>query len=105
MVFDGYTDFMSTKVAEQNRRMGSVSKIGKIVTCSREVFFRNTDNKEKLIKMLYSHLQEKGFHARKSDSKADTLIAKEALYRAKDRKSVVVATDDTDELVLLMLFN
>ena len=107
VVFDGYTDVMSTKVAEQNRRMGSQSasiKIGKTVrvTCSREVFFRNTDNKEQLIKMLYSHLQEKGFHARKSDGDADTLIAKEALYRAKGRKSVVVATDDTDVLVLLM---
>ena len=107
VIFDGYSDEMSTKSQEHNRRMdkasASIQNSGNTkVTCSREVFLANPQNKDQLIKLLCTRFQEEGFVAMQSHGDADVLIVKTDVEYAESGKNVVVTADDTDILILMM---
>ena len=89
VVFDGYSDKLSTKVQEYARRSSSSSadiqiKSSTKVATSREAFFTNPHNKVQLIKILSERLQAIGFMTEQS------------------KGSAVTMAEDTDVSVLLM---
>ena len=107
VVFDGYSDKLSTKVQEYARRSSSSSadiqiKSSTKVATSREAFFTNPHNKVQLIKILSERLQAIGFMTEQSKGSADTLIVKSAISYALDGQSVITMAEDTDVSVLLM---
>ena len=107
VVFDGYSDELSTKVQEHAFRCGSSSVDIQIisstkVTTSREAFLANPHNKFQLIKMRSGRLQAIGFMTEQSKGDADTLIVKSAITYAQDGRSSITMAEDTDILVLLM---
>ena len=107
VVFDGYSDELSTKVQEHAPRCGSSSvdmqiKSSTKVTTSREVFVANPHNKFQLIKMRSGRLQAIGFMTEQSKGDADTLIVKSAISYAQDGRSIITMAEDTDILVLFM---
>ena len=107
VIFDGYSDELSTKVQEHAGRSGSSSadiqiKSSTKVTTSREAFLANPHNKVQLIKILSARLQAIGFMTKQSKGDADTLIVKSAITYAEDGRSVITMAEDTDILVLLI---
>ena len=72
------------------------------VTCGSQNFLRNTSNKEQLIKLLSNYMCLNGYHVVQCTGDADTSIVEKAIQYAHDGKTVVVAADDTDVLVLLI---
>lgn len=106
VVFDGYSDILSTKAEEHSRRAGVVSadviiEEATVVTVTREAFLRNSTNKVQFITRLTRLLQEKGIATVQSSGDADVLIVKGAVDYATENE-VVVFADDTDILILLM---
>ena len=107
VVFDGYSDRMSTKGQEHLRRMSKTSASIEItesskVTCSRKAFLANIDSKDRLIKLLCTRLERERFVAVQSNGDADISIVKTALEYAETGRCVVVMAEDTDILVLMM---
>eukprot|EP00795_Rhopilema_esculentum_P008020 gene8020-13930_t len=107
VVFDGYSDRKSTKGQEHLRRMSKASASIEItesskVTCSREAFLANIDNKERLIKLLCTRLERERFVAVQSNGDADISIVKTAREYTETGRCVVVMAEDTDILVLMM---
>ena len=107
IVFDGYVDKNSIKTQEHLRRSKSMSASITVtehmnVTCGSQNFLRNTSNKEKLIKLLSNYMCLNGYHVVQCTGDADTSIVEKAIQYAHDGKTVVVAADDTDVLVLLI---
>lgn len=105
IVFDGYTDELSNKAEEQLRRYNSMSADIKFnertdVTTTREMFLRNSRNKESFINFLAYIFQRAGFAVVKSTGDADVLIARTSIEYAAT-SNVVICADDTDILVLL----
>ena len=107
IVFDGYTDKWSLKSHEHHRRGQMTSSNVALsedmnVTCKNEVFFRNQHNKQQFISLLSCKLQKCGYETVECTGDADIAIVKKAIDYAGEGKSVVVAADDTDILVLLI---
>ena len=108
VVFDGYDDALSLKNLEHTRRghkilatnvaLTSESK----VTATREAFLCNTNNKKQFIKLLCQKLLDHGITNSVSVGDADVLIVKTAVEYAKDYEKVVVASDNTDILIMLI---
>ena len=107
IVFNGYSDELSTKVQEHACHSGSSSadiqtKSSTKVTTSREAFLANPHNKVQLIKILSARVQAIGFMTEQSTGDADTLIVKSAINYAQNGCSVITMVEDIDILVLLM---
>lgn len=107
VVFDGYSDDMSIKSQEHERRTTltsatiSVNEATKVLS-KREVFLSNQKNKTQLIKILSKRLEEEGFLAIQSSGDADVLIVKQAVEYAQFGRNVVVMAEDTDILILML---
>ena len=84
VVFDGYSDELSTKVQGHARRSASSSadiqvKSSTKATTNREAFLANPHNEVQLIKMLSARLQAIRFMTEQSKGDADTLIVKSVI--------------------------
>ncbi|KAL8606327.1 hypothetical protein ACOMHN_050807 [Nucella lapillus] len=109
VIFDGYNDIMSTKVAEQQRRaIKNVSpdilfELDMSVTTHQNLFLANHRNKARLITKLMPKLESSDVTCSQSPADADYLISNTALTSANllDRPVVLVGTD-TDLLVMLV---
>ncbi|KAL8610599.1 hypothetical protein ACOMHN_006318 [Nucella lapillus] len=109
VIFDGYNDIMSTKVAEQQRRaIKNVSpdilfELDMSVTTHQNLFLANRRNKARLITKLMPKLESSDVTCSQSPADADYLISNTALTSANllDRPVVLVGTD-TDLLVMLV---
>ena len=107
VVFDGYSEDMSIKSTEHARRGLQTASANvtiserMTVTTTREMFLRNTSNKEQFIQLLGAHLEAGGVEVVYSRGDADVLIVEKALEKAISEE-VVVSAEDTDVLVLLM---
>ena len=109
VVFDGYEDDKSTKTQEHaNHSMGCVAADIKIkdrnmkITQNKVQFLRNVNNKIQLISILQKKFEQNGITTRESYGDADVLIVQTAIERAGAGESVVMVTDDTDNLVILL---
>ena len=100
IIFDGYNQ-------ELRRRTSQVTAAGVVLTSdmtlttTREVFLRNTRNKDQLIKALLVQLKELDFLTYQSEGDADTFIVERVLQEATHSTADVVA-EDTDILILLI---
>eukprot|EP00795_Rhopilema_esculentum_P016687 gene16687-8133_t len=98
---------MSTKGQEPLRRMSKTPASIEItesskITCSREAFLANIDNKDRLIKLLCTRLEKERFVAVQSNGDADISIVKTVLEYAETGRYVSVMEEGTDILVLMM---
>ena len=109
VIFDGYNDIMSTKVAEQQRRaIKKVSpdilfELDMLVTTPQNLFLANRRNKARLITKLMPKPESSDVKSSQSPADADYLISNTALTSANllDRPVILVGTD-TDLLVMLV---
>ena len=107
VVFDGYSNNLSTKQMTQHRR--SSGKIGPTVaftqdmkvTQKKDVFLSNANNKERFLVMLGESLCRHQCETHFADGDADFLIVKTAVQSAKTQTTVLIG-EDTDLLVLLL---
>ena len=104
IIFDGYN--FSTKDSTYQKRSGVACQeveINETNPCqaNRKTFLGNYNNKERFVASLTNFLKERNFKVVECPSDADTSIVKEALRVAKT-SSVVIYTDDTDILCLLL---
>ena len=105
VVFDGYTNTLSTKGEEHARRAVvvaanvSTSEIMQVTT-EREEFLRNTANKVQFIDFLINAFKREKINVFQSDGDADVMIVTEAIKLAAE-KTITVFCDYTDVLVLL----
>ena len=111
LCFDGYSDVsMSTKVAEQSRRVQGhnvsqdiLFKLSSQVTGNQHSILANRQNKARLIAKLMTVLTTAGIAGRQSTADADFLICTTAIEIASTTESpVVVVGTDTDLLVMLV---
>ena len=72
------------------------------VTCIKQEFLRNRDDKMQLIKLLMTTFTKVGINVLQSSGDADVMICKKALQLAEQGKSVEVSGKDTDLLVILV---
>ena len=72
------------------------------ISDDQQSFFANALNKADFIQLLSSCLHNEGFIIIQADADADTDIVATALREAACQKSVAVAADDTDILILLV---
>ena len=107
IIFDGYNQKLSIKSSEHKRRTSQVTAADVVLTrdvtltITREVFLRNTGNKDQLIKDLLVQLGELGFLTYQSEWDADTFIVERALQEAT-HSTVDDVAEDTDILILLI---
>ena len=73
-----------------------------VVSAKRDEFLRNKHNKEQLIRFLCAKLNKNDIANSISEGDADTLIVQTAFKYAKMSKKVIVSSDDTDILALLI---
>ena len=107
VVFDGYEENLSTKDSTHLRR--SKGAIGTVVQFTerapfrgkKDIFLNNKENKEKFLKMLGHHLEQRGIDVRYATGDADLLVVQTAKEKAES-SPVVVVGEDTDILVLLI---
>ena len=109
VVFDGYGNVTSTKVAEQTRRAQKCISSDIIfeetmpTTTSQTAFLANSNNKKRLIQMLSEKMLAAGVLVKQADADADRLIVTTALAVADtELTSVTVVGTDTDLLVMLV---
>ena len=109
VIFDGYTDRMSTKVAEQQRRATQhtspdiLFEPEMVASTPQNQFLGNRHNKATLITRLKSTLENAGISCSQSTADADHLISSTALTAAHimDRPVILMGTDP-DLLVMLV---
>ena len=70
-------------------------------TTSQEKFLSNNKNKERLITLLMSTLQNVGYNVKQHKEDADALIVSTGLEKAIDYESVIIVGEDVDLLVML----
>ena len=106
VVFDGYEKEPSTKDQTHRRRTKGIVGTKVIFTkdtpfrSKKDLFLRNSENKQNFIKLLSDTLQDRGCTTILAEGDADLLIAQTAVTSAKDLKTVLIG-EDTDLLVLL----
>ena len=109
VIFDGYTDHMSTKVAEQQRRATQhmspdiLLEPEMVASTPQNQFLGNRHNKARFIARLVATLDNAGISCSQSTGDADHLISSTALTAAHimDRPVILVG-NDTDLLVMLV---
>ena len=109
VVFDGYSDVISTKVVEQSRRaqrnMSSdiIFDDNTPTRTSQASFLSNSHNKSRLIEGLIKKMPNFGIRVKQAEADGDALIISTALdvVEAAEVPVVVVGTD-TDLLVMLL---
>lgn len=82
-VFDGYSNDVSIKLQEHQRRTGKTSATIVVnkstrVTSRKEVFLSNPSNKNQLIQLLCKRSENEGYFAVQSCGNTDVLIVKQA---------------------------
>ena len=108
VVFDGYTDRMTTKDAERQRRASHLASSEILfersmkVTTPQKPFLQNTKNKSRFIKFLMEDLARNGIKVEQHVGDADSLIVSTALLLQNQAKPVIVVGTDTDILVMLI---
>jgi len=108
VIFDGYSEQMSTKTAEQKRRASKRTSpnihfdLQTTVTVPQADFLSNSQNKARLINLLSQTLESEGVRVRQAIADADALIVKTALDIAREKNKVVVVGTDTDLLIMLL---
>ena len=105
VVFDGYEEGPSTKDCARQRRSAvsgtSVNFDGDMVLkLKKDVFLRNSANKQRLIKLLGEKLQLSGCNIIHAPGDADLMMVQMAVQSSKSITTVLVG-DDADLLVLL----
>lgn len=106
IVFDGYGQEPSIKDHEHQRRVVKTCADIHLTECTQvhnnqEVFLSNEKNKHQFIQLLSRSLRDAGHVVHNSTSDADTMLVSVALKSASNRQ-VVVVSDDTDVLLLLV---
>lgn len=107
VVFDGYPNIPTVKDNTHIRRAGSTVspqiKFQKdmIFHGKKDVFLRNTSNKQRLINFIAIELEKAGVKIIHSEDDADVDIVKEAIGQSLDYKTIVIG-EDTDLLILLL---
>ena len=109
VIFDGYREAMSTEVAEQQRRAtqnispDSIFELDMTVSTPHNRCLANRRNKAQFIGHVMTGLENVGVVCSKGPTDADHMISNTALTAAKLLdKSVVLAGNDTDLLVMLI---
>ena len=108
VVFDGYCGGPSVKDAEHQRRAKKECPDIDVeqhnpVYGNQAAFLMNANNKQAFVNLLAQHLQAQNYTVYHAKDDADTLIARVTMDLAGKRDStIVVVTDDTDVLVLLL---
>ena len=109
VVFDGDSHIDSTKGEAHCRRDGgkraasvTLKNTNMKVTCIKQEFLPNRENKMHLIKLLMTTFTKVGINVVQSSGDADVMICKKALQLAEQGNSVEVAGKDTDLLVILV---
>jgi len=109
VVFDGYGNATSTKVAEQRRRAQRCTYSDIIfdenmpTTTTQAAFLAHSKNKMRLIQALREKMLMTGIRVKQAEADADTLIESTALAVAESEQvPVVVVGTDTDLLVMLV---
>lgn len=109
IVFDGYSDRLSTKKQEQNRRTGSNSCVDLLFedymtpNVSQAKFLTNAKNKSRLIQRLSRVLLDHGYSITQCKEDADRSIVHTALPMfVSETTSHIVISDDVDVLTLLL---
>ena len=105
-VFDGYSNDVSTKLQEYQRRTGKTcnyccERVHQSHKEKRNVLW-NPSNVNQLIHLLRKRLENEGYFAVQSFGDAYVLIVKQAIDYAKVGRDVEVMAEDTDLLVLMM---
>ena len=108
VVFDGYSDMMTTKDAERQRRASHLASSDIIfertmkVTTPQTAFLHNARNKSSLIKFLMDDLECNRINVAQHRGDTDSLIVSTALALCDQEKSVIVVATDTNILVMLI---
>ena len=109
VVFDGDSPIDSTKGEAHCRRDGgkraatvTLKNTNLKVTCIKQEFLRNRDNKMQLIKLLMTTFTKVGINVVQSSGDADVMICKNTLQLVEHGSSVEVTGKDTDRLVILV---
>lgn len=108
VIFDGYTQTMSTKAEEQRRRASKKKSRDLVVSAEKSTstnqsdFLSNSHNKGELISMMSVQFRDAGMVVHQADGDADTLIVSTALGQLDAGHSVVVVSTDTDVLAMLI---
>ena len=108
VVFDGYSDMMTTKDAERQRRALHLASSDIIfertmkVTMPQKAFLHNARNKSRLIKFLMDDLERNRINVAQHRGDADSLIVSTALALCDQEKPLIVVATDTDILVMLI---
>ena len=109
IVFDGYDDPLSTKVAEQERRVSNnvsaqIVFNGETVLCTtKKDFLNNRKNKSHFIQLLITRLKEANISCQQSSGDADQMISSTALTCAAEYHCpVILVGNDTDILAILI---
>ena len=108
VVFDGYCGGPSTKDNTHPRRklyVGNKVDISDATKFSgkKEGFLTNDINKQAIIKLIGSHLQERGCCFIHAEADADVDIVKAAVTMSS-YKSTTLVGEDTDLLILLLYY-
>lgn len=109
IIFDGYSDQLSTKIQEQTRRAGSapcpeiIFEDSMVTNVSQSKFLTNSKNKSRLISRLSRVLLERGHSVTQCKGDADTSIVNTALpFFGDSDSSHIVVSEDIDILTLLI---
>ena len=107
VVFDGYSDKLSTKDCAHMRRSGGTIGVTVHFTSNialqtkKEEFLSNKHTKQRFTALLSQRLEQAGCEIHQARGDADVLIVLTALTSAVKQETVLVG-DDTDQLVLLI---
>lgn len=112
VVFDGYNiSPNSTKAAEQGRRYRMKKSLDIHftldieITVSQELFLSNHHNKDRLINLLRSRLQENGITTQQASDDADVLIVSTAIQKSMGKTSNVAVIGEDIDLAVILIAN
>ena len=106
VVSDGYSSDPSTKDETHQQRTGTDMGVDvdftsdMILKMKKRPFLANPRNKQKLINIMSSQMEEEGIQVKQSSGDAEYDIVMSACSLA-ETKPVVVVGDDTDLLILI----
>ena len=106
VIFDGY-DMESTKDVTRNKRSKALSNTTQIAPdyeCKYDctTFFGNYANMSALVKCLGKELEKSSIEVSHAPHDADTTLVKTAFQDRQEDHPVIVLSDDTDVLCLLL---
>lgn len=108
VVFDGYPNFPTTKLQEQERRATKMSSHtilfneNTVYITQQSEFLANPQNKKRLIEAVKTKTTEEDMNVVSTEKDADTIIVDQARRYVLHNNTTVIVGTDTDILVLLV---